>query len=843
MKKIFTLFAMVCLTAISAMAAKVTEVTDIEAAIANNTVVNLAIGDQYLYGSSAQNTAMADANTAKASTNGCIGYKIEKDGDNLMFRCVTPAGGDYMIWGRTEPNYLNAQPQVGGVTFNLNNGSQKGTDMPNGAVWTLVDGALKNVGNGGYFNGTKTSADPVQVKIVTIEADPEPTPEPLVIPEALQTLITNKTIFSLKSGDSYLYGSTQQNVAVGTWEQACDAANNATNYVLEADEYYYYLRAVKGDGSDISAWGDTPCWLNTTSGGVIFEMGKNKDMKNGSSWLIEEVSTGKYSIKNVAKNGYMAINGAQANLTADVVNTWQFYVPKPNTIPADIYSVTATVTMAEGIAESSVPADFKKYIGTYKTVATIEGDEKSLVITENKENGLFTSFEIKDDEVAVNPTKVITLGGKEFTVRATDEAEAGALAIAADGEGWKMDDAVIYYNGNKIATVSNITMAKAKEEVIVKVTNVNYDDPTKCYYDAETTEWLTGYDKISGGKVEFSNTAWGVNWITYVGVDAFTMKGVVKKATLKAEVSGSTDSKRYTTWGVGYNTTVWSADMTYETADRNITLLGGTQNSSSKASGSYNELTFDVTDAFATGKMANLVIYETAAAGGYIKNITVEVEMVGTPLEAAKDKALKKVEGLAVGTGLFMYSQDAIDAYKTAVEAAETVEAVEAIAMPEQTMPDATKKYKFANVTAEGTYLGQANLSAEPVAVKFEATEGGYYLNINGMYLNMAGGNTWSMNATETPSTVWTINVADGKYSIKGPNGIVGTDSKDAGSATYGNKTIANNGLWTIEDYIPTAAKVVAADDAVAVIKFVENGKIVMVKNGKKYTAAGAEIK
>lgn len=340
MKKIFTLFAMVCLTAISAMAAKVTEVTDIEAAIANNTVVNLAIGDQYLYGSSAQNTAMADANTAKASTNGCIGYKIEKDGDNLMFRCVTPAGGDYMIWGRTEPNYLNAQPQVGGVTFNLNNGSQKGTDMPNGAVWTLVDGALKNVGNGGYFNGTKTSADPVQVKIVTIEADPEPEPEPLVIPEALQTLITNKTIFSLKSGDSYLYGSTQQNVAVGTWEQACDAANNATNYVLEADEYYYYLRAVKGDGSDISAWGDTPCWLNTTSGGVIFEMGKNKDMKNGSSWLIEEVSTGKYSIKNVAKNGYMAINGAQANLTANVVNTWEFYVPAE---PVE-YTVNAKVT-------------------------------------------------------------------------------------------------------------------------------------------------------------------------------------------------------------------------------------------------------------------------------------------------------------------------------------------------------------------------------------------------------------------------------------------------------------------------------------------------------------------
>ena len=118
MKKIFTLISMICLCAFNAMAAEVTTVTDIEKAVTDGTVVTISINGTYLYGPDAQNTKMGTAEEAVSSSNGCVGYKIEKDGDNYMFRCVTPDGGDYFIWGRTECNYLNAQPNVDGVTFN-----------------------------------------------------------------------------------------------------------------------------------------------------------------------------------------------------------------------------------------------------------------------------------------------------------------------------------------------------------------------------------------------------------------------------------------------------------------------------------------------------------------------------------------------------------------------------------------------------------------------------------------------------------------------------------------------------------------------------------------------------
>lgn len=854
MKKFFTLFAMVCLSALSALAATpatVTEVTDIQAAIDNGTKLTICIGDKYLYGSTAQNTAMGTADEAVSESNVVNGYKIISGEDgNVLFRCITPANTEYNCWN-WGTSHLNAQPSATGVTFNLSLNNQNGQDLPNGAVWTIINEGgqtyLKNVGNGAYFAGANTSATPVAVKFVTIkpgEADPEPK---LTIPANLQTLIDNKTIVALKSGNDCIYGTAQQGVAVGSWAAAM-GSDNTIGYVLEADEYHYYLRAVLGDGSDVSAWGTSPCYLNTQPavGSMIFKMKKEgQDIKNGGSWLLEEVATGKYSIQNVANKGYLSVkaNGVEASTTAEVANTWELVVLE-NTIPADMYSVTATVTMAEGISEAAVPAEFKKYIGTYKTFAAIDG-ETTLAIKENKEGGLFNDFEIQADRVIVNDSKKITLNGKDFTVRAADEA-AGVLAITADGDDYKMDDAVIFYNGKKIATVSNITMAKAEEKVDVMVTYVDADQPTTALYDAEATVWRAGYNKIADGEVTMPYFDWHENKITYVGVDAFTMKGVIKTATLKMEVSGSSDSRRTTDWGVGYNTTPWSADMTYDTADKTITLLGGTQNQPNKSSSNFKELTFDVTEAFATSKIATLIIYETAAAGGYVRNITVEVEMAGTPLEAAKDKALKKVEGVTVGEGVFMYKQDDIDAYKAAVEAAETIEEVEAISVPEATMPDPDQKYQFANVTAEGMYLGQAKLSADPVPVKFEAVAGGYYLNIDGKYLNMVGNNTWSMEATETAKTVWTVSLADGKYTIKGPNGIVGTDNVGEGSATYGNKATSNNGFWIISDYDdPTA--VVVAKDAIKptkkVAKFAKKGEIIIVSEDKAYTVAGAAVK
>ncbi len=364
MKKIFTLISMICLCAFNAMAAEVTTVTDIEKAVTDGTVVTISINGTYLYGPDAQNTKMGTAEEAVSSSNGCVGYKIEKDGDNYMFRCVTPDGGDYFIWGRTECNYLNAQPNVDGVTFNLNPGEQKGTDLANGAVWAFetVEGKLylKNVGNGGYFAGEKTSETAVEVSVVTIKGDPEPVEEEVKILASLKSLVDNGTIFYLKTGDQYLYGSKEQECAMGTFEDATAETAAVTGWKLEYQPLggRYIFRAITPAGENYThGWSkmeDKTCFLNTQPAltGVTFILGKDQDAKDGSSWIIAEVEGG-YTIQNKANKGYLTGLGV-----SDEPVVWQIVKPMPK-VPEGCVDVAAlTGTFADWASKVTYPKTF-----------------------------------------------------------------------------------------------------------------------------------------------------------------------------------------------------------------------------------------------------------------------------------------------------------------------------------------------------------------------------------------------------------------------------------------------------------------------------------------------------
>ena len=179
----------------------------------------------------------------------------------------------------------------------------------------------------------------------------------------------------------------------------------------------------------------------------------------------------------------------------------------------------------------------------------------------------------------------------------------------------------------------------------VKMTYVDQSNPDQSMGEIAAGSTATaGYNKISGGEVGFGNTGWNVNYITYLQVDASALEGTIVSATLTAEFSGSTDSKRKTSWGVGYNSSAWSADMTYNTADKSITLIGSEQGVSTKSASTFESLTFDITDALVgdDDKVATIVIYETAAAGGYIKNPTVQVT---TSTKATANYTVKFVDG------------------------------------------------------------------------------------------------------------------------------------------------------------------------------------------------------
>ena len=164
----------------------------------------------------------------------------------------------------------------------------------------------------------------------------------------------------------------------------------------------------------------------------------------------------------------------------------------------------------------------------------------------------------------------------------------------------------------------------------VKMTYINGSDSDTGTSYGEVTTAVCGYNKISGGKVELVRKDWNVNNIVYLQVDASNIPATatITKVTLTAKVSGSTDSKRTTAWGVGYNSSAWSSTLTWNTADRSITTIGGTQSTSNKSASKYEEKTFEITDAFAddADKIATILVYETAPAGGNIKDVSATVE-------------------------------------------------------------------------------------------------------------------------------------------------------------------------------------------------------------------------
>lgn len=175
---------------------------------------------------------------------------------------------------------------------------------------------------------------------------------------------------------------------------------------------------------------------------------------------------------------------------------------------------------------------------------------------------------------------------------------------------------------------ANVNAEEGTTNATVKMTYVDFSNPDKSFGEiAEGESAQSGFNKIDNKTVGFGNTGWGVNYITYLQVDASKIEGNIISATLTFEGSGSTDSKRTTGWGVGYNDSEWSADMTYNTADKNITTIGDVKWTSTKSAETFENFSFDITEAVNNAKdgVATILVYETAAAGGYIKNPKVEI--------------------------------------------------------------------------------------------------------------------------------------------------------------------------------------------------------------------------
>ena len=169
----------------------------------------------------------------------------------------------------------------------------------------------------------------------------------------------------------------------------------------------------------------------------------------------------------------------------------------------------------------------------------------------------------------------------------------------------------------------------------VKMTYVSGTDADAGTSYGEVATAYCGYNTIKNGSVELGNKGWGVNNIAYLQVDASAIPAGATIITASLQVDCQQISARGLNYGVGYNTTAWSSTMTWNTADRSITTLGSVINGSKTTTDKQN--TFNIKAAF-DGDADNIVtilVYQTAAGGGYVKNPVATITYTTDPVFTA----------------------------------------------------------------------------------------------------------------------------------------------------------------------------------------------------------------
>ncbi len=194
---------------------------------------------------------------------------------------------------------------------------------------------------------------------------------------------------------------------------------------------------------------------------------------------------------------------------------------------------------------------------------------------------------------------------------------------------------------------------------------------------------------------------------------------------------------------------------------------------------------------------------------------------------ALANTTVKAREG--VGEGLFMKSEDDVQALTDAIAAAQAVAdnadatqeqctaATNALADAMDTYANAGNKPEpgmayYIKQKASGLYLAlnaednTVVLSEEPVELTWEpAQDGGWYLTDGTSYVGLAGNNTWSMSATADnkvsihPSGSPSLGTI--YYTLQEANGLIATDDVTAGSKCYADKTLsaaADRAYWAI---------------------------------------------
>ena len=202
-----------------------------------------------------------------------------------------------------------------------------------------------------------------------------------------------------------------------------------------------------------------------------------------------------------------------------------------------------------------------------------------------------------------------------------------------------------------------------------------------------------------------------------------------------------------------------------------------------------------------------------------------ETDLARIDLNAALVSAQAVVDAKAgVGAGIFMYSEEAYNAYAAAVAAAKAVSenaeaAKDDLVAALEALNAATEAYVVTAPAADAIYtlkfngtenyltIGESNITIEATddPLSFEAVGNGkYYIHDKGgKYLSYKGSDRWTMVASADVKDEWTVSVnAEGLYTLTGKNGGLGVDGTEAGASCYGDKNGAAVALWTIAEIV-----------------------------------------
>lgn len=352
-------------------------------------------------------------------------------------------------------------------------------------------------------------------------------------------------------------------------------------------------------------------------------LGKKDEL--GAKYRVEDIDASRYT-------PVMKVNYVQTALKKDMFKTWDgdgAGAAVTNNSPGVDFNVgnnaqLGTEAMVAGTSNVNnlIYADLSEY-----SMMVINGTQdmqlRVLMSRQESDSGPWVEKDVTiggDGKAVVNLRNLGLTNGK-FATQTTSATVKMTYVSGSDGSSFTDK------NGNPFTIDNNV--------------NTSY---------GEVTTAVGGYNNINDNTVVLGNKSWNVNNIIYLQVDASAINGTISKVTLNAQVSGSTDNLRTTTWGVGYNDSQWSSGLTWNTADRSITTLGGTQSTTTTNASVFENKSFDITGAFTTNdKIVTILVYETAAAGGNFRSPTVEVEY--TPSNSDVNISFAHLNAIKTGYG------------------------------------------------------------------------------------------------------------------------------------------------------------------------------------------------